>query len=89
MLKLTDVQLDHLSDITLYSFREKDTRGAVSYKLKSSSITSRKHVKSSDEGKSSKHITYQDTNNLYELAISQFLPFGGFKITGKLDVNAI
>ena len=31
------------------------------------------------EASKSKHILYHDMNNLYEHAMSQYLPYGGFK----------
>ena len=36
-------------------------------------------VKSYDPNQESKHITYFDANNLYDYAMSKFLPTGGLK----------
>ena len=47
-----------------------------------------------DSSKESKFIMYLDANNLYGWAISQYLPYGGFKWLNqkeidKFDVNSI
>ena len=36
-------------------------------------------MQSYNNKKSSKYITYLDANNLYGLAMSQYLPYGEFK----------
>ena len=36
-------------------------------------------MKCYDSSKESKYITYLDTNNLYCWAMSQYLPYSGFK----------
>ena len=47
-----------------------------------------------DSSKESKFIMYLDANNLYGWAMSQYLPYGGFKWLNqkeidKFDVNSI
>ena len=51
-------------------------------------------MQSYDNKKSSKYITYLDANNLYGLAMSQYLPYGEFKQLkqneiGKFCLNSI
>ena len=51
-------------------------------------------MKCYDSSKESKFIMYLDANNLYGWAISQYLPYGGFKWLNqkeidKFDVNSI
>ena len=51
-------------------------------------------MKCYDSSKESKFIMYLDANNFYGWAISQYLPYGGFKWLNqkeidKFDVNSI
>ena len=51
-------------------------------------------MKCYDSSKESKFTMYLDANNLYGWAISQYLPYGGFKWLNqkeidKFDVNSI
>ena len=51
-------------------------------------------MKTYDDSKPSKYITYLDANNLFGWAMSQYLPYGGFKWLSqeeidKFDVNLI
>ena len=51
-------------------------------------------MKCYDSSKESKFVMYLDANNLYGWAISQYLPYGGFKWLNqkeidKFDVNSI
>ena len=51
-------------------------------------------MKCYDSSKESKFIMYLDAKNLYGWAISQYLPYGGFKWLNqkeidKFDVNSI
>ena len=38
-----------------------------------------KYIKSYDNNKPSKYVTYLDENNLYGWAVSQYLPYSKFK----------
>ena len=42
-----------------------------------------------DEKASSKYIMYLDANNFYELAMSQYLPTGGFRWLTEKEINNI
>ena len=72
MLKMTGIELKLNSDIDIYLVVNKRIRGGVSYIVKSCSKANNKYMKSYDDSKSSKYIMYQDTNNLYGQAISQY-----------------
>ena len=44
-------------------------------------------MKSYDDNKPSKHVIYLDVNNLYGWAMSQYLPYNGFKWWNKKEVD--
>ena len=63
----------------MYLFTEKRMRGGISYIAKRFSKANNKYMQSHDNSKPSKYITHLDSNNLYGWAMSQYLPYGGFK----------
>ena len=79
-LKVTEVELELLSDMDMLLMVEKGIRGGVS-------VISNRYGKSNnrymgdrfDVNKTSKYITYLDANNLYGCAMSKPLPTDGFK----------
>ena len=79
MLSMTKVKLELFSDADMFFFFEKGMRGGVFYISKRYSKASNKYLKSYDPQQESKHIIYLDANNLYEYAMSKFLPTDGFK----------
>ena len=69
-------------------------RGGIFYITKRFSKADNEPIKSHDNTKPSKYITYLDANNLYGWAMSQYLPHGKFKWLyqkeiEKFDVNLI
>ena len=78
MLNMRKVQLELISDADIYFFFEKGVRGGVSYISKRYSKGNNKYLKSYDLKQESKHI-YLDANNLYDYAMSKFLPPNEFK----------
>ena len=79
MLKMTDIELEKISDIDKYLFIEKGLRGGISYIAKRHSKANNKYCPDYDKNKPEKWIVYVDMNNLYGKAMSQYLPYGGFK----------
>ena len=65
MLKTTEIELKLISDTDMYLFVEKGMRGGISYIAKRFSKANNKYIKSYDDDKRSKYITYLDANNLY------------------------
>ena len=79
MLKMTDIELELISDIAMHLFVEKEMRGGISYIDKRHSKANIKYMKSYYVHEPGKFIMYLDANNLYRWAMSQYLPYGGFE----------
>ena len=84
MLKMTEIQLELISDINMYLFIEKRMRGGISSIAKRHSKANNKYMKCYDSGKESKYITYLDANSLYGWAMSQYLLYSEFKWLKKV-----
>ena len=85
MLKVTGVKLEKISDIDKYLIIEKGLRGGISYIAKRYAKANNKYISDYDSKKPSTFITYLDMNNLYGWAMSEYLPFGGFKWLKNVD----
>ena len=92
MLKIIVVKLEKFLDIDMYLYIEKRFRGGVSYIAKRYSEAINKYIKNYDPTKPSGFIEYLNKNNLYGWAMSDYLPYGGFKwlkSVDNFDVNSI
>ena len=81
MLKLTDVELDLISDPEMYKLLDNGLRGGIC-------MITKRHAKSNntllpaalyDPAKPTSHIMYLDANNLYGWAMSQPMGLGDFR----------
>ena len=79
MLKMTNIKLELMIDVDMYQFIEKGMRGGVSYIANRYGKASNKYMKEYNEKAPSKYIMYLDANNLYDWAMSQYLPTGNLK----------
>ena len=86
-LKMTDVELDLISDPDMYLFFEQGIRGGVS-------VISQRHVESNvpgsstyDPSKKSSHLLYVDANNQYGWAMSSMLPTKNLKWETDVDLQ--
>ena len=84
---MTGIVLDLNSDIDMHLFIEKGMRGCISYIAQRYSKASNKYMKCYDSGKESKYIIYLDGNNLYDWAMSQYLPYSGFKWLNQKEIS--
>ena len=84
---MAGMELEPISDIYMYLFIEKGIRRGISYIAKRHSKANNKYMQSYDDKKSSKYITYFDANNLYGWAMSQYLPYSGFKWLKENEID--
>ena len=79
MLKMTKVELEKISDADIHLFIEKGMRGGICSVSKRYSKANNEFCPDYDETKPKVYIKYLDMNNLYGKAMSEYLPYGGFK----------
>ncbi|PFX12742.1 hypothetical protein AWC38_SpisGene23254 [Stylophora pistillata] len=85
-LKLTEIELELLSDVSMLHMFEAGIRGGISMIPTRHSKANNKYMgKKFDPSEPSKFITYLDANNLYGWAMSKSLPTGGFKWVDEKD----
>ena len=85
MLKMTNIELEKTSDSDKYLFIEKGLRGGISYIAKRYAKANNKYLNDYEPKKLSTFISYLDMNNLYGLAMSEYLPDKGFKWLKNID----
>ena len=85
MLKITNIELEKISDIDKYLLIEKGLRRGISYIAKRYAKANNKYLNDYDPKKPSTFISYLDMNNLYGWAMSEYLPYGCFKWLKNID----
>ena len=78
-LKMTDIQLELLSDPNMLLLFEKGIRGGISIISNRYGEANNKYMKCFNKNKLLKFLMYLDANNLYGCAMSEKLPTHGFK----------
>ena len=76
---MTKVELEKISDVDIHLFIEKGMRGGISYINKRYSKANNKYCPDYDDKNTENYIIYLDMNKLYGHAMSQYLPYRGFK----------
>ena len=79
MLKMTKVELEKNSDPDKHIFIEKCMKDGISYINKRCSKANNEYFPDYDKNKAKVYVNYHDMNNLYGDAMSEYLPYGGFK----------
>ena len=80
-LKITDINLELLSETNMLLMFEKGIRGGISIISNRYGKANNKYMrKGFNKNKASKYLTYLDANNLYGCAMSLKLPTHGFKL---------
>ena len=78
MLKMAEIELELIADNDMHLFIEKKMRGGISYIAKRYSKANTKDMKSYNVNESNL-LCILDANNLYDWAMSRFLPYSGFE----------
>ena len=68
-------------------FIQKGVRRGTSDIARRHSKANNKYMKFYDSGKESKFMMYLNANNLYGWAMSQYLPYGGFKWLNQKEIE--
>ena len=93
IVKMTEIELELISDTDMYFFLEKEMTGGISHIAERFSKANSKCMELHIDNKPRKYIMYLDPNNLCGWAISQYLPYGEFKWLNqkenKFDINSI
>ena len=79
MLKTTKVELEKISDSEKHIFIERVMKGGISCISTRFSIANNEYCPNYDKNKPKVYINYLDMNGLYGHAMSEYLPYGGFK----------
>ena len=93
-LKMTDVEIELLTDPDMYLFIEEGLRGGISMISNRFSKANNPYVPNYDSTQETSYVMYLDANNLYGWSMSQPLPTGEFdwlteqEIT-KLDITDV
>ena len=87
MLKMTNIELELISDVDMFQFIEKGMRGGISYIANRYGKANNKYMKNYNPEEASKYIMYLDANNLYGWVMSQYLPTGGFEWLTEEEVD--
>ncbi|GFY22228.1 uncharacterized protein TNCV_3298711 [Trichonephila clavipes] len=88
MLKTTKIELEMLDDYNMVLMLEKGTRGGISQCCNRHGKANNKYMNNYNKNKGSNYLMYLNANNLYGWAMSQYLPYEGFK-WGSKDVTKI
>ena len=89
-LKITDIDLELLSDLNMLLMFEKGIRGGISIISNRYGEANNKYMgRGFNKNKPSKYLMYLDENNLYGCAMSKKLPTHGFKwlTSGEMEKN--
>ena len=88
-LKMSNVQLELITDIDMYTFLESGIRGGVSMISHRYSKANNPYLDNFDERERRKYIMYLDANNLYGYSMLQRLPKKDFRWLDKEEYEGI
>ena len=86
-LKMTDVEIELLTNPDMYLFIEEGLRGGISMISNRYSKTNNPYVPGYNSNQEASYVMYLDANNLYGWAMSQLLPSGVFNWLTQQDIS--
>ena len=89
MLKMTNINLELLSNIDMLLMVEKGIRGGISIISNRYGKANNKYMKDFNQMEPSKYLMYVDANNLYGSAMSEKLPIHSFKWMSNQEIENI
>ena len=89
MLKMTEVELELLTDVDMHLFVESGIRGGVSMISGRHAVANNTYVPDYDSNRPTPHITHLDANNLYGCAMSMPLPISDFRWLSREEIDAL
>ena len=89
MLKMTEVELELLTDIDMHLFVESGIRGGVSMISHKYSRANNPYTPDYDSNRPTTHITYLDANNVYGCAMSMPLPISDFRWLSREEIDVL
>ena len=89
MLKMTNINLELLSDVDKLLMIEKGIRGGISIISNRYGKANNKYMEDFNNLKPSKYLMYLDANNLYGWAMSQKMPVHSFKWLTNKEIENI
>ena len=87
MLKMTNIELEKISDSDKHIFIEEGMRGGICYAATKYSKANNEFCFDYDNTKPKTEIKYYEMNNLYGKAMMQYLPYKDFKWVKVSDKN--
>ena len=87
MLKMTGVELELITDPTMYCFFESGIRGGISVISQRYARANNKYVQDHDPQVPSSFLMYLDANNLYGWAMSEPLGIGDFRWLNEMEIE--
>jgi len=88
-LKISNVNLELITDVDHYLMIEKGKRGGISMISNRYAKANNKYCKDYDKNKETNYIIDLDANNLYGWGMCQYLPTGGFQLFNVNDDDDI
>ena len=85
LLKLTNIELEQITEANMYLFIEKGLRGGISMVSHRHAIANNRYMQNFDPSQPDSYLMYLDSNNLYGWAMSQPMPVGGFEWVNYTD----
>ena len=85
LLKLTNIELEQITEPDMYLFIEKGLRGGISMVSHRHAQANNQYMENYNNEEPTSFIQYLDANNLYGWAMSQPMPTGGFQWVNYTD----